>query len=660
MREQQRSLVRRAQPARQVRVTRSIGARLSLFQSALILLSVVLAVWFVTASMERVTMRNAERELTQQVDQVVQTLTLADASFRQDIALRIRLVRDAYPAPYALDRDAAAVVAGRSVPVLRSAGRPVHDNLGGVDHFSALCEGVATVFVRDHDDFVRVATSLKREDGARAVGTVLDRAHPAYPLLREGRPYVGKARLFGREYVTGYEPLRDAAGQVIGAVFVGQDQGGVLRLMHDQVRAIQLGQTGYFYVLDGRPGPDQGVLLLHPKKEGTNIADSKDAAGRLYIREILQKRRGVIHYPWQNPGEARPRWKAVAYAPFEPWGWIVAAGSYEEELTSWIHRLRQELLLGAVGLVVGLVVLLRVATRCWVTVPLEGATARLERLAQGDLRVGADGGEPPGDEAPERADEVERLLWATERTAGRLGQLIRQARGAAEDLGQAAQALDGTAAQVKQAAAEQMALVERNEATIQRMTGAIQASARELGKTEEAAVQVALEARRGGEAVRATAAVMDQVAAQVGMVDDLARQTNLLALNAALEAARQGEHGRGFAVVAKEVRRLAERSRGAAQQIGGLSAQSVQKAQDAGENLKKIVPAIERTAVQVQEVTEQSREQEQEADGMGAQVGQLHQVAVANEKAAEQMAATAAAVEQRAEELLRAMGSFQI
>jgi len=84
--------------------------------------------------------------------------------------------------------------------------------------------GAATVFVKAGNGYVRVATTLKKEDGSSAVGTALDATSPAVAKISGGEAYYGDATIFGKPYVTGYEPIKDASGAVIGAYFVGQQK----------------------------------------------------------------------------------------------------------------------------------------------------------------------------------------------------------------------------------------------------------------------------------------------------------------------------------------------------------------------------------------------------------------------------------------------------
>ena len=81
--------------------------------------------------------------------------------------------------------------------------------------------GAATLFVKKGKEYVRVATTVKKEDGKSAVGTALDANSSAIGMLDNGEPYYGDAKVFGKSYDAGYEPIKDASGKVIGAYFVG-------------------------------------------------------------------------------------------------------------------------------------------------------------------------------------------------------------------------------------------------------------------------------------------------------------------------------------------------------------------------------------------------------------------------------------------------------
>ena len=186
-------------------------------------------------------------------------------------------------------------------PELLRNGVPQNGNFESVDRFARNVGVVSTLFVRTGDDFKRVATSLKKEDGTRAVGTMLGDKHPAHAALLRGDSYTGPARLFGRDYMASYYPLRDATGRVVGAAFVGLDFTDSLKALKAQILALKVGTTGYVYAFDS--GSNPGMLTIHPAKEGSSLIDAKDANGNFFVRDMLAKGSGVIHYDWKNPGE---------------------------------------------------------------------------------------------------------------------------------------------------------------------------------------------------------------------------------------------------------------------------------------------------------------------------------------------------------------------
>jgi hypothetical protein len=92
---------------------------------------------------------------------------------------------------------------------------------------------------------VRVSTSVRKEDGSRAVGTKLNRARAAWRKALDGDEYAGRALPFGTDYMTRYVPFRDTSGAVAGITFIGYDISVGLEALKDRVVAARLGQRGY-------------------------------------------------------------------------------------------------------------------------------------------------------------------------------------------------------------------------------------------------------------------------------------------------------------------------------------------------------------------------------------------------------------------------------
>jgi hypothetical protein len=116
-------------------------------------------------------------------------------------------------------------VGGTDAPALYFGSTKMNNNFTVVDEV-AKEDGrgmAATLFVKGGDEYIRVATNIPKPDGSgRAIGTVL--AGPALESIQAGKPYYGKAPILGVPYVTGYEPIKDASGTIIGIYFVGYSQ----------------------------------------------------------------------------------------------------------------------------------------------------------------------------------------------------------------------------------------------------------------------------------------------------------------------------------------------------------------------------------------------------------------------------------------------------
>ena len=152
--------------------------------------------------------------------------------------------------------------------------------------------------------------------------------------------------------------------------------------------------------------------------------------------------------------------------------------------------------------------------------------------------------------------------------------------------------MSGTAQSLSNGATEQASNLEETAAAIEEMTGSINLNAENRNIPKRWRQDASIMAQDGGHAVDMTVDAMKDIAGKISVIEDIAYQTNLLALNAAIEAARAGEHGKGFAVVAVEVRKLAERSQVAAQEIGKITGDSVKIIRTCGELIKEIIPNI--------------------------------------------------------------------
>ncbi|KAF0165561.1 MAG: methyl-accepting chemotaxis protein [Rhodocyclaceae bacterium] len=365
--------------------------------------------------------RNAEAELTANVGLV-----------RSMIALRLdSLKREALHTNRAFDslfHDGITLEGSDEAPILRHGKtRIVSGDFGDVDNFTQRTGAVATLFAAKGNDFVRVSTSLKKENGERAVGTMLGKTHPGYESVKAGKPYVGRAALFGKEYFTSYTPIADKNGKVIALSFIGLGIDAELADLKAKVRGLKVGQSGYYYVLDGNPGKDYGTLLIHPAKEGSNPIGSRDADGREFIKEILERKQGIIRYPWMNAelGDKVARQKVVVFDTLPDSKWVVAGGSYIDEFEALSRQISIYMIGGGLFMVLVLMAIVYSLVRRIVIKPLQSDVLPAFRALAGgryDTPLDVSGN-----------DEVARVRQGLETMQTRLGSDVAEAARQAEE-----------------------------------------------------------------------------------------------------------------------------------------------------------------------------------------------------------------------------------
>ncbi|HCS63863.1 MAG TPA: chemotaxis protein [Cellvibrio sp.] len=259
-----------------------------------------------------------------------------------------------------------------------------------------------------------------------------------------------------------------------------------------------------------------------------------------------------------------------------------------------------------------------------------------------------------------REGDDQSLLASVDNMCRQLGQIIAEVRSSADALSSASEEVNATAQSLARGASVQAASVEETSASMEQMASSIAQNNENARITDGMAQKAANDAASGGAAVEGTVSAMQKIAERIGVIDDIAYQTNLLALNAAIEAGRAGEHGRGFAVVASEVRKLAERSQVAAQEIGTLAGQTVQQADIAGKLLQAMVPSIRKTADLVQEIAAASGEQTSGVNQINSAIGQVSQTLQQNASASEELSSTSEEMSAQAMRLQESMTYFKL
>lgn len=376
----------------------------------------------------------------------------------------------------------------------------------------------------------------------------------------------------------------------------------------------------------------------------------------------------------QTMGFALSRLSAVAATVKESIG--QQSSRTVTRMTLWNGVLLAVAVVVSIGL--GLVVIRRI------TVPLKKGVLFAQAIANNDLTQSLD---------ISQEDEVGQLAQAMNRMAENLKQIIRKVADSSAELFAAAEGLSGTTSEIA-ASNEQVSAQSQSVAlAAEEMSATVQQVAQNSAAVNEASEDASRVASEGAQVISRAVGSMNEIARIVGqavptvqalgkkseeisvvleVIGDIADQTNLLALNAAIEAARAGEHGRGFAVVADEVRKLAEKTIKATQEIA-LVINSIQAesrsavaamdkgnqavtegselADKAGQAIGAIEERVRQASSQTEQIATASEEMSTTIHDIAGNIEEVARGIAQNSIAAAELAGTAKTVASKAEEL---------
>jgi methyl-accepting chemotaxis protein len=308
-----------------------------------------------------------------------------------------------------------------------------------VDEVTRLTGAAATIFQRMNarGDMLRVATTVRNAEGRRGIGTFIPAVEPdggrnaVLARVLAGERFEGRAFVVDAWYLTAYEPIRGAAGEVAGMLFVGVREDGLASL-REAVTGRRLGETGGVFVL-GAKGKKKGALVIAPpgRKDGESLLEERDREGRPWVEELCDRAAaapaGAVERAevTLEDDEGRPLPRRLAFTYFEPWDWVIVAAQDVDEAMVAARDVDRTLALGAFGIVLlaglllGAVVWQARRAAASVAGPVERMAEVAEGIARGDL----------GQRVEYRSeDEVGRLAEAFRGTLGYLEAVAGAAR----------------------------------------------------------------------------------------------------------------------------------------------------------------------------------------------------------------------------------------
>lgn len=563
-------------------------------------------------------------------DRLSNILTVTDAIMLERVKSSMALLKQRGAELGAPSQASSVVVKSTPATQLLLGNTPQANNFTLVDGLTQVMGGTATLFSKTGDDYIRVSTNVIK-NGERAIGTKLAPSGKAIKQIQNEKAYYGAVDILGSPYLTGYEPMFDSSGNVIGIWYVGYSAD--LKVLEEAILQSHLLEDGFVALRDAK-----GNIRMH----SSHVSDA-------IVQEALANDKDWL----------------VTVTPFAPWGYdiILAASSSEKSalIGQAVFAVFIKILLASAGILLTIWLLVKHI----VGKPLDEFIGVVSSLSsgEGDLTFRFEAA---------RSDEFGTMAKAFNRLLGQLQETLQCVDEATDRMLAKSETLNTTAGRSKATVAElaketqniddAIVLLQQNADTV---SGTIQSSS-EAAKVADSDTRnsvnvlaqtihdIELQANDVDTSVKVIselAQASEEISGVMEVIRTIAEQTNLLALNAAIEAARAGEQGRGFAVVADEVRSLASRTQSSTEEIRNMierlqhgsrvasekmqqnkdtAFKTVDITQKAGDSLHQALNAVARITTLNQDAATMAEGQKGVAHGVKKGLATIHEVGKAN------------------------------
>jgi methyl-accepting chemotaxis protein len=622
-----------------------IGIRLNAIMSGFVVVAFAIFGIIANNMVQQQVRKSTDDRMTEQVSDLVEVIASELESNKDKVNLSLHLAHNYFyrqgelkesneVLPYNAKNQNSGELINVTVKKWYLGGKLIQGNYDVVDAITAMGVKTTTIFQKIPQGYLRISTNVTNSDGSKAVGTFIPSDSPVAQSIDKGETFTGRAWVVDNWYLTAYEPIK-VNGEIKGMLYVGMPEKDLVHIQN-LFNKKKYFDTGYPYVVSS-----EGILTIHPNSVGTSVANDD------FFKEMLKNKTeqvNSIEYDWKG------KQKLQYYMYYEPIDAFVTAGFYTDEMNKILGQIRWTIIIATLISVALVMIVLRAIVQSLLK-PIQKGVEFATKVSKGDLTATVD---------IFQQDEIGQLAQSLREMITKVKDIVENIKLGADSISTASNELSSASMQLSQGASDQASSAEEVSSSMEEMAANIQQNSENSQQAEKISVKVSQGIQKVGSAAQESLTSIRNIADKISIINDIAFQTNILALNAAVEAARAGEHGRGFAVVAAEVRKLAERSKVAADEIVDLASKSVHVTESASELMGSLIPEIEKTAKLVQEISAASNEQNSGTDQINVALQQLNLVTQQNAASSEELATSSEELSSQADQLKDLISFFKV